>query len=115
MAETQTEVLEQPSIDARQASKAAIDYYLGLYTDLTSNACVESNNQVSVSLEEVELSEDGKHWLITLGFKERVDRVGLPAAFALSTALNPYHNKYKVFKVDARTGKVVAMKMRSAE
>ena len=59
----------------------------------------------SLTLEEVELSEDEKHWLITLGFRE-------------SRGLTPFDQgsqKYKLFTVDAITGQVRAMKMRLVE
>jgi hypothetical protein len=52
------------------------------------------------SLEEVELSEDGKFWFVTLGMQD----VGAP--FSPKT--------YKVFKVNSRTGEVLSMKMRES-
>jgi hypothetical protein len=59
-----------------------------------------------LELEEVELTEDGKSWLITLGFD--VPRKGglFPPQMMGSD------RKYKVFKVEGRTGKVTAMKIR---
>lgn len=62
----------------------------------------------SSSLEEVELSEDGKYWLITLGYEVR-PKSGITAAFG------PPKSKFKVFKVEARTGRVVAMNIRTVE
>jgi hypothetical protein len=85
-------------IDARQAATAAADYFKELYP-----------NVISFSLEEVELSEDGIHWLITLSFEIPPGRNNVMAAF------QPPKTKFKVFKVDAKTGKVIAMKIRKLE
>ena len=87
-------------IDARQAASAAAAYFKELYP-----------NVVSFSLEEVELSEDGSHWSITLSFE-------IPPTQGLSAALYPFQPpkaKFKVFKVDAKTGRVIAMKIRKLE
>jgi hypothetical protein len=88
-------------IDARAAAQAGAAYFKELYPDVTA-----------FSLEEVELSEDGNHWLITLSFE-------LPAGpvqgLGLLPTFQPPKTKFKVFKVDAKTGKVVAMKIRKLE
>ena len=89
-----------PRIDARTAANSAAGYFKDLYSNLKS-----------FSLEEVELSEDGNYWLITLSFE-------IPATSHSSNALTrfqPPKTKFKVFKVDARTGKVLAMKIRKLE
>lgn len=88
-------------IDVAQAAQAATQYFRRLF-------------QVTVdpTLEEVELSEDGKHWLITLGFTEyKRDPISNPAHFLLPLP----KAKFKLFKVDAESGEVLAMKMRSPE
>ena len=88
----------KPGIDAREAAKAAAEYFRELYP-----------NVIAFSLEEVEMSQDGLFWSITLSFE-------IP-----SKPNNPMHmfqppkTKFKVFKVDAKTGKVVAMKIRRLE
>lgn len=56
-------------------------------------------------LEEVELSEDRKYWLITLGFITTT--VGAEESFFLKK-----ERDYKVFKVNAETGEVESMKIR---
>ena len=61
---------------------------------------------LGLTLEEVELSSDDRHWLITLGL---VDRANPFAALAGGLA----QRDYKIFKVDAETGEVVSMKIRS--
>ena len=56
-------------------------------------------------LEEVELSEDRKYWLITLGFI--ANTTGEEESF-----FSKKEREYKVFKVNAETGKVESMKIR---
>jgi len=56
-------------------------------------------------LEEVEFSEDRKYWLITLGFI--ANTTGEEESFFLKK-----EREYKVFKINAETGKVEAMKIR---
>jgi hypothetical protein len=87
-------------VDARMAASAAAAYFMGLYPSAKS-----------FSLEEVELAEDGNHWLITLSFE-------ILATLPSSNVVLPFQppkTKFKVFKVDAKTGKVVAMKIRKLE
>ena len=89
----------KPKIDARSAALAAADYFKELYPIVKA-----------FSLEEVELSEDGSHWLITLSFELMAnDRLN-----ALDVFRAP-KTKFKVFKVDAKTGKVLAMKIRNLQ
>lgn len=57
-----------------------------------------------ISLEEVELSEEDRYWLITLGF---------PASGRFSE-LAGLGREYKIFKVDAVSGAVSSMKIRAA-
>lgn len=87
-------------IDARAAASSAAAYFKELYP-----------NVVSFSLEEVELSEDGSHWLITLSFEIPAN----PRLGGVLVQFQPPKTKFKVFKVDAKTGKVVAMKIRKLE
>ena len=83
-------------MDVKRAAKAASDYFSKLFPTV---------NQFS--LEEVELSEDGNCWLITLGFDTRSSTSNVVDVFG------PPKTRYKVFKVDARTGEVLSMKIRS--
>ncbi len=82
-------------ISARDAVVAARKYY---------GEVVEYRGPMTV--EEIELSEDGRRWLITLGVVEEAPRRG-----ALALALPP-EKVYKRFEVKADTGEVVAMKIR---
>lgn len=74
-------------IDVKQAADIASQYLISLFP----------NKAFSIQLEEVELSEDGKYWYITLSFKER--------------PVSGFKN-YKLFKINAETGQVHSMKIR---
>ena len=93
-------VSKRLKIDARLAANSAAAYFKELYSNVTA-----------FSLEEVELAEDGNHWLITLSFDVPVTR----GSSNLVLPFQPPRTKFKVFKVDAKTGKVVAMKIRKLE
>lgn len=88
-------------IDVKEATQIALSYFEELYgEDAFSN----------VRLEEVERDEEGgtSYWFITIGFTERKkDPFGgkLPMSA----------RRYKRFKLDAETGEVVSMKIRSVE
>lgn len=87
------------AIDARAAAQAAAAYFQVLYPNVTA-----------FGLEEVELSDDGSHWQITLSFEVSQKPGGLVAF-----PFQPPKTKFKVFKVDARTGEVVSMRIRKLE
>ena len=55
---------------------------------------------VDISLEEIELTDDRKSWLVTLGH---------PRSYLGTT------KDFKIIKVDAETGEVLSMKMRIVE
>lgn len=91
------------SIDVKQAverAKTAADQF---FDDL---------DLVDLTLEEVEMTEDENHWLITLGFYVPNRNQGQDnLAFAIGRD-NKYLRKYKTFKIDASTGRVLSMKIR---
>ncbi len=85
-------------LDVKQAAQKASEYFTTLYT---------GRNTANVQLEEVELTEDGRYWLITLSYP-----------LASLTGLSEFLGKggpreYKVFKIDASTGEVKSMKIRN--
>lgn len=95
-------------IDVKQAIRAAKENLLGLYDDTEIK---------DVLLEEVELSEDGKVWNITLGFSvpepTRVTYVeGGGLSTAMRNAFRQYERKYKLFRVNGDDGMVMSMKIR---
>jgi hypothetical protein len=60
-------------------------------------------------LEEFELTDDRKFWLITLGFNHQIQPVENPLGINL---LPREERKYKIIKVSAETGEVESMKIR---
>ena len=66
-------------------------------------------------LEEVERSEDGKYWLITLGFSAPFPSNPRNPLQQLGAALKSSVRVYKVIKIDADTGEFVSMKIREAQ
>ena len=91
-------------LDVKEAAHRASEYFAGLYADQAVS---------NMQLEEVELTDDGEYWLITLSYPviPPSDRPGLPPILA-NLALQ---RKYKVFKIDAKTGEVKSMKIRTVE
>jgi hypothetical protein len=93
----------------RQAVKTALDYLESLY----------SHPLEGLDLEEIQRSDDQKHWLVTLGYWEpkprspldqELDKAGgrlvlrVPSAEVIRT--------YKLVTVNAETGEAVSVKMR---
>ncbi len=95
-----------PKIDLRQAAQSVRDYIIE-FNDILEN------NLEGVMIEETELSEDEKFWLITIGFNREIDLkeerkfIGSP----LFTKPVTIKRDYKIFKVDSSTGEVISMKM----
>jgi hypothetical protein len=81
-------------LDVREAAQRAAEYFAVLYQD---------QNPQAVQLEEVELAEDDSYWFITLSYPQSDFNV-----------LN-FKRKYKIFKIDAKTGDVISMKIRKVE
>lgn len=91
-------------LDVKEATQVALSYFEDLYgEDAFSN----------VLLEEVERDEeDGTpYWFITIGF---TNRRGIDSSSPLSP-ITSAPRRYKRFKINAETGEVVAMKIRSVE
>jgi len=94
------------SIDVRSAVEAARFYLQQMIDDLT-----DSGNPIQgLRLEETELSEDRKYWLITLGFDRPLGDHLYPLQ---SVAVNKkYEREYRIFKIDAETKELKSMKIR---
>ena len=86
-------------IDLKEAAKLANDYFGDIYADESFS---------DVRLEEVEFNDEQNQWLITLGFSpDDHDRRPLENVFS------KYSNRhYKVFRIDAESGRVLSMKIR---
>lgn len=84
-------------LDVKEAVRVASEYIQTLFTE----------KQIpELRLEEVEMSEDGKFWDVTMSFVVRE-----PTAY-LSLGDSAKTREYKVFKVNAETGQVQSMKIR---
>jgi hypothetical protein len=95
------EAQHEEKLDVRAAVAAARQFASNLFPPA----------YYQISLEEIEKSEDGKFWLVTLGFEPVKSGVNK----TLADILNPPKERFKVFKVNTRTGTVVSMKMRPME
>jgi len=81
-------------INVKEATDKAKEHLLAFFPDAEQ-----------VQLEEVELSEDKAYWLITLSYE------GLSSSVA-SSMLVGKSLLYKIFKLDAKQGEVISMKIR---
>ena len=86
-------------IDVKNAVKTSRDYITGLYS---------GEEILDLSLEEVESSEDGKYWLVTLGFTKQMAQPLNP----MEAMTGPKFSRvYKEIKVDTKSGEVCSMKI----
>ncbi len=95
-------------IDVKEAVKIAGDTFATLFS---------SEKSADLELEEVEISDDEKYWFITLGFsvpKAKSEKEDSPLSRMLTfTEREKEHiRKYKIFRIDAQTGKFHSMKIR---
>lgn len=105
-----------PKVDLRSAVES-VRNYVADFKDILGN------NLDNLLIEETELSEDQKFWLITIGFDREVDPkrektyTKNPLVSEEITNLLPrtqtltIERVYKTFKVDSTTGEVISMKM----
>jgi len=82
-------------INAKEATDKAKEYLVSFFPEAEQ-----------VQLEEVELSGDKAFWLITLSYE------GVSSSVA-SSMLVGKSLLYKIFKLDAKTGEVLSMKIRN--
>ena len=103
---------QSEKLDVKKAVRLATKYFADLYSE---------KKYSDLGLEEVELSEDGDFWLITLGFNEPESLAESARARQISGSLASIlavpgsKRKFKLFKVDAHSGRVVSMKIRRVE
>jgi hypothetical protein len=79
-------------LDAKAAAEAAMKHFADLM----------GSGPANLSLEEIEWSEDDKHWLVTLGYNE-------------ASGLGLGYRKFKILSVEAETGRVLSMKTRTIQ
>lgn len=90
-------------IDVKEAVKAAYDFVHNL-----PNVGLED----PFTLEEVELTNDDRYWLITLGFYRAVLPSPTSPMGAFSDVLAKRERAYKTMKIHADSGEVRSMKIR---
>jgi hypothetical protein len=79
-------------LDAKAAAAAAMKHFVELMGSGPANP----------ALEELEWSEEDKHWLVTLGYNE-------------ASGLGLGQRKFKILRVEAESGRVLAMKTRTTQ
>jgi hypothetical protein len=97
-------------IDVKQAVRLAKEFATGIY---------EKEKISRLGLEAVERTEDGKYWLVTLGFSRpwsaKPTKQDVLKSFdekIRGIVREPrLEREYKVFRVDAQSGAVVGMEM----
>lgn len=92
-------------IDVKAAVTAAFEY-LNFLQDKISNELQD------VRLEEVELSEDKKYWLITLGYDVPIRNQTAIEKIMMTSYSPSLKREYKLFKINSETSQVEAMKIR---
>ena len=94
-------IAEKTKVDVHTAVKAAIQFFEKSFSVMPL---------LNVQLEEVDRTDDGKLWLITLGYDDpAISKT--PSSLDVLTRPRPLR-KYKVVHVDAQTGNGVAIKNR---
>jgi hypothetical protein len=97
-------------IDVKEAVRLAKEFATGIY---------DKEKISRLGLEAVERTEDGKHWLVTLGFSrpwslkpQKQDALKTFREQLQGVARDPkLEREYKVFRVDAQSGAVIGMEM----
>ena len=82
-------------MDVKEAIENAIEHFKKFYP-----------NVEKVQLEEVEITDDDKYWNIVLSYENK-------ETTPLSYLQVGQQRTFKVFKIDANTGKVRSMKIRN--
>ena len=95
-------------VDVTSAIKAASSYFQKI------DQALSNEPPENLRLEEVEKTEDERHWLVTLGYDAPSKVPYVPTLFPPRTPQPEceYSREYKLFRVNAETGDVEAMKIR---
>ncbi len=81
-------------INVKEATDKAKEYLVSFFPDAEN-----------VQLEEVEMTQDKAHWFVTISY-EGVSNSVASSLLVGKTVL------YKIFKIDAKEGEVISMKIR---
>lgn len=92
-------------LDVKSAVESAMKFFDEMYP---------GNQFKDILLEEVELSEDGNYWNVTIGFSRHTSESNNSFA-KITQAISDYIRVNKVFKVDTSDGSVKSMKSRNHE
>jgi hypothetical protein len=88
------------TISVKEAVSKAFEYAHDLY---------KPQEIPQLMLEEVELDEEKKHWLVTLGYKSyrTIQKQMLPLTTEKESV-----REYKIFRIDAQDGQFISLKIR---
>jgi hypothetical protein len=100
----QDRFLRVKMIDVTLAVTAARDYIQKMQPLL-------GGSLENLRLEEIELSEDEQHWMVTLGYDTFYKPYEVPRLLATSD-IQTRSREYKLFRINADDGAVEAMKIR---
>lgn len=87
------------AITAQEAVAAATSFLRDLYAGILPDG---------VGLEEIERTDNGLYWNVTLGWPRNPD----PLHLLVPSKPKPDEMEYKAFKVEGSSGQVIAMKIR---
>jgi hypothetical protein len=87
-------------VDIKTSAQAAVEFFNSIYP----------RHMDGLQVEEVELSDDGQYWVITLGYNVPNESSDLSGPLGIIPRLRP--REYKTFKIDRETGEVKSMKIR---
>ena len=90
-------------IDVKQAAEIARTHLIDLLGDQ------EIADKKAITLEEFELSSDGKIWNVTLGYPVRELTVKAVAAHIAGLTQEP-KRRFKTFRIGSKDGKLISMK-----
>jgi hypothetical protein len=90
-------------IEVKEAVSAAIEAVNNFYG---------KDKTTGIQLEEVEMNENGKTWLITLSFYVH-NSIAMSTLSQMLQTASGQERKYKIFEIDIITGKVTAMRIRN--
>jgi uncharacterized protein (DUF2461 family) len=98
-------IANKPKLDLQQAVRIARDFFVDSFGQ---------TNPSDVQLEEIEMSDDERYWLITIGYEHQTyeDKLLDRKKRQFGISLRVPQRKYRVVKVDAQTGRPISIKIR---
>ena len=96
----QSEELWGLVVDVKEAAKLAKDYVADLFAE---------EGIGNLGLEEIELADDGRHWMVTVGFFRPWDQGGLAT---ITLGQRGLRRSFKVLRIDNQSSSVESIKDR---